>query len=139
MAVTSGYGTLLKRGDGGSPESFTTLANIVSVSGPNETLEALDATHMESTGAAKEFIGGLIDGGEVSAQLRYDPNHATHQNLKADLVSRVLRNFQVYFPVSGGKTASFAALVTGVSRESEVSGQLMTTVTLKISGLVTIA
>ena len=58
----SGYGTLLKRGDGGAPEVFTTVPEVGSISGPSmETDEAEVTSHSSAaSGAFKEFILTLL-------------------------------------------------------------------------------
>ena len=55
-----GYGTILKKGDGGSPESFTDYGfEINSVDGVGFSREAIDATHMQSASGYREYVGGL--------------------------------------------------------------------------------
>lgn len=114
MAVTQsaiGFGTLLKVGDGGGPEAFTTLLENVAIEGPPLERDILDATHHESPDGYKEFLGGLKDGGEVSGEgnLVYD---TTQTNLLTDFEAGTRRNFQILVPVSGGtKTWAFTGII----------------------------
>lgn len=139
----SAFGTLLKIGDGGSPtESFTTIAEVTSIGGPALSLDPIETTHHASTGGWREFIGGLLDGGEVSFDINYDPVGATHDastGLIADMVARTVRNFQLVFPDTGNTTWSFAALVTSFEPSEPVDDKLAASVTLKVSGQPTLA
>lgn len=42
------------------------VGEVVSLSPPNKSKDAVEATHMESEDAYREFISGLKDGGEVN-------------------------------------------------------------------------
>ncbi len=140
-SAKAAYGTLLKIGDGGGPETFTTIAEVTNISGPSLSLAAIEATSMDS-GGWEESIGGVKSGGEVSFDLSYLPTHATHDastGLIADLKNAVARNFQLVFPDAGGTTWSFTALVTAFEPSAPVDGRLQASVTLKITGQPTLA
>ena len=64
-AAQIGAGTLFKRGDGASPEVFTTIAEVTSVDGPTSVFDIIDVTTMESTGNDREFIAGKGDPGGI--------------------------------------------------------------------------
>ena len=74
-----GIGSALQRGDGASPEVFTTIAEILSIGGPSLTAGTVDATSMESLDRYAEFIAGLKDGGEVSFTIAFIPTEPTHR------------------------------------------------------------
>ena len=138
----SAFGTLLKIGDGGSPESFTTVAEVSSIGGPTLSLDPIDVTSHDSTGGWRQFVGGLLDGGEVSLEINYDPVGATHDastGLIADMVARTLRNFQLVFPDTGNTTWTFAALITAFEPSEPIDDKLSASVTLKVSGQPTLA
>jgi predicted secreted protein len=143
MTSNAAYGTLLQQGDGGTPtESFTTVAQVSNISGPGLSMDALDVTHHSSTAGWREFIGGLMDGGEVTVDIFYDPVAGTHDGstgLIKDMEDRTVRNFQLVFPDAGTTTWSFAALVTGFEPSAPIDGSLTASVTLKLSGQPTLA
>jgi len=130
----SAFGTLLKLGDGEEPEAFTAIAEVTELSGPGMSLEPLELTHHESTGAWKEFTGGLLDGGEISLSVNFLPTNSTHTGLRDVMVSRVARNFQLVFPDSAATTWQFAALVTGYEPKEPVGGKLSADIKLKLTG-----
>ena len=136
-------GTLLKGGNGASPETFTTVAEVLSVSGPSMTAETIDVTNHDSANATREFLTSFKDGGEVSFSINYIPSNATHKNATGGLldayVNRTLRNWQLVFPTSPTTTWSFAGLITAFSPTANIDTQLMADVTIKVSGQPTLA
>jgi len=142
MGISS-FGTLLKIGDGGSPtEVFTTIAEVLDISGPALALGTEDGTHHSSPGGWRQKIATLLDGGEVSLEIQYDPAGATHNaatGLIADMVNRTLRNFKIVFPNVGNTTWAFAAYVTGFEPSAPVEGKLTASVGMTVSGQPTLA
>jgi len=137
------YGTLLKIGDGGGTETFTAIAECTNISGPNLSLDLVEVTHHESTGAFKERIGTLLDGGTISLDLSFIPTAATHRDasggLLDDMLNKTKRNFQLQFPDSGSTTWSFAAYVNAFNVTAPVEGKLGASVTITITGVPTLA
>jgi hypothetical protein len=132
-----GYGTLLKRGDGASPETFTAIAEVTNITGPNLTLNTEDATHMESPDATMEFIPALIDPGTLSFTVHFLPTNTTQTDLITDLKTRVIRNFQLVCNDPLTTTWSFAAYVTGFNLTAPIAGKFTADVTLKVTSIIT--
>lgn len=141
MAGFKAFGTLLKRGDGGAPENFTTVANAKDIDGPGMKQDFEDTTTHSSAAAGnfKEWTPTLRDGGNVKFDVLWDPNDVTHIGLQADQDGAVKRNFQCVFPTQPAKTASFAAYVDDFSFKAPVKGMVNRQLSLKITGPVTIA
>lgn len=139
----SSFATLLKIGDGATPtENFTTIAEVRDISGPKLELGTEEVTHHGSPGGWKEFVGTLLDAGEVTFDLNFIPTEPTHNpttGLIADMKNRVKRNFKLVFPDGGATTWTFAALVTGFEPDEPVEGSLSAAVTLKLTGQPTLA
>lgn len=131
-----GHGTLFKIGNGATPEVFTTVAEVTSITPPGMSRDAIDATHMESPDGWREFIGGLKDGGEVELGLNWVPGSATTILLMAE-IEAAAGNKQIVFP--NGEIFSFAALCTGLSPEAPVDGKMEASATYKVSGKPTLA
>ena len=136
------FNALIKIGDGATPtEAFTTIAEVMDISGPSLTLNTAEVTSHDS-GGWKETIGTILEGGEVSFDINFVPTNATHSEgsgLIADMLARTVRNFQIVFPDSGSTTWEFAALVTGFEPGAPVDGALTASVTLEITGEPTLA
>lgn len=135
------YGVLLKIGDGGTSETFTTIAEVRDIEGPSLELEAKEVTSHDS-GGWREYIGTLLTGGEVSFDLNFIPTNATQSyssGLIEDMVNRTKRNFQIIFPTTSPTTWAFTALVTAFSPSAAVEDELMAEVTLQVTGAPTLA
>jgi len=142
MGNFAAKGTLLKTGDGTSPEVFTTIAQVVSIGGPSLSLDPLDVTSHSSLEGNKEFVGGLIDGGELTLEINFDPADATHNQaagLLKLLKDRTIRNFELVFSDTASTKWTIPALVTGFEPGAPVDGKLSASVTLKVSGVPTLA
>lgn len=108
------------------------LGQIIGISGPGASGEAVNTTTLDSTDNYETFVGDTVDPGEVSVELAYDPTHATHTRLNTYLGSRVAKTYTV--TDSTGNAESFSAIVNGVSREIAQKDMNKSTVTLKVSG-----
>lgn len=139
----AGIGTLLKVGDGASPEVFSTIASITNISGPKITAAQYDVTSMDSTNNYREFISGLKDGGEVSFSIFFNPSETTHKEgtggLLKFLEDRTVKNWRIDFPVSPVARWSFAGVVTGFENEAPVDGPITATITIRVSGKPTLS
>ena len=131
---TSGFGTLLKIGDGEVSEAFTAIAEVKSISGPNLSLETIDATHMTSPSGHREVLPSFKNAGEVSFDVNFLPGVGTQQSLFTDWQNRTLRNFQLQFPDESSTLWQFSAYVTSLSISAPLDDVLGASVTLTISG-----
>ncbi|WP_033818882.1 phage tail tube protein [Kitasatospora sp. MBT63] len=132
MAGIDGFGTQLKRGDGGGPEVYTAVANVTSISPPGLSRETLDVTTHGSPNGWMEFIGGLKDGGEVSADVNYDPSE--HDSLIDDFEDSEPRSWQIVFPDDATTTWTFDAILTGLEPDAPYDDKLTASLTWKVSG-----
>ena len=138
----SSFGTLLKIGDGAGTEVFTTIAEVMDISGPSTTLNTAEVTSQTSANGYSEHIGTILNGGEVSFDINYGPTDGTHDEstgLISVMNARTLNNFQLIFPDSGTTTWAFAGLVTGFEPSAPVDGALTASVSMLISGKPTIS
>jgi predicted secreted protein len=123
----------LTGGTAGS-EIFTTIDGVRSLTGPTFSMETIDATHHTSGGQYREIIPSFKSGGEVSFDLVYDPNEATHIKLIDDYESRVRRNFQIVLPDVGSYTYLFGAYVQGAELNAPIDDVLQLSCTLGVDG-----
>lgn len=105
------------------------VAEIISFSGPNITVNAVDATHMESTEEWKEFIAGLKDAGELTLGINYEGGQ--YAALLA-LIDGEAHTAVVTFPDTS--TVEVEVLVTGLSAEVPIDDRMTCEITLKITG-----
>lgn len=97
-----GTGILLKAGDGGSPESFVTVAEIVSLKPPQLSRNEVEVpTH--NLGIDDKILG-MLRRGQVTGTLNWVPTDATHDDtsgILADILANTKRNWQITFPPNG--------------------------------------
>lgn len=128
-------GTLLKIGDGASPEVFTTIPEMMKLSGPSVKFDLLDVTSHDSAGFFREFIPGLADGDNVAGDMNWKPSNAVHISVREDSYDRTLRNFKVVFPDSSENTVDVDAYVANISPTADIGAVLRASLTLKVTGL----
>lgn len=136
------FGTLLKIGDGETEETFTTIAEVINISGPGLSMDTIDVTSHSSTEGWREYIGGLLDAGELNFDINFIPTENTHKlatGLLGDLAAKTKRNFQLVFPDGSSTTWSFTALVTGFEPAEAIDDKLAASVSLKLTGKPTLA
>lgn len=78
------------------------LGEVVDCTFPQDETEEVEATHLTSPGRRREFISGLIDGGDVTVNLNYDPGSATDLLLTAALSTGTTRKVRFVIPDESG-------------------------------------
>ncbi len=133
-------GTLLKIGDGGTPESFTTIAEVKDISGPEFSATKHDVTPHNAASAMAEIIVAKKAAGDITFKINFVTTGATHSyasGLLLDWHNKTRRNWQLVWPDTGTYTLSFAGFVTGFKTSEPVDGPLEADVTISITGAVT--
>lgn len=130
MSGVNAFGTALKRGDGEVTEVFTTIANVTSIQGPGIERETLDVTAHDSADGWREFLGGVVDGGEIEIELNYDP--AKHDALVSDFGDSEPRNYKLVFP--NGAEWAVSLIMSEFEQEAPFDDKLSATITYKVSG-----
>ena len=137
IAVSS-YGTLLKIGDGGGTEVFTTIGEVRDISGPALNVGTEEVTAHDGNGW-REFIATLKEIGEISFEINF--NAAATQGFSSglynDASNKTKRNFQIVIPTTSAKTGSFTAIVTKFELTEPVEGVLRASITLQGTGALT--
>ncbi|MGJ5817038.1 phage tail tube protein [Paludibaculum fermentans] len=131
--VTFGYGSPL-----------VTVASVKSISGPKLSAEQIDVTTHDSSGSYREFVQSFKDSGEVTLNLVYDPSDTTQGNstgLLSLFNSGAVTAMAISYPMTSPvKKLTFTGIVIGYEwGNAEISSALEATVTVKVSGAVTLA
>lgn len=131
-SATVAYGLSLKKTGG------TNIAEILSLDGPNAERDMIDVTNMQSASQAKEFIAGLIDGGEISLDLNYLPQNATHKLILTDLATpSTATGYTLTLTDASTSTITANLLVKSFKLKGAVADRLSASVTFKVTGPVT--
>lgn len=124
----------------GSPAQFVDVAEVTSITPPNMTRDAVDATHTASPDGWREFIPGLKDAGEVTIEFNFVPGSPSTQLLVDAFNADEPVECQITFPDGSPATVwSFEAIVTGLEFEAPVDDKMTGTATFKITGKPTLS
>lgn len=107
---------------------------IASVDGPNETREAIDTTHLGTTGNRTFTPATLVDSGEVSLTCWYDPDEPPPIDGAAETITIT---WPVPSGLSNGATAEFTGFITSVGRTTPLEEKIEGSITIKASGDIT--
>lgn len=121
---------------------YTTVAQVRDINGPNMSRDTIEVTTRDSAGQAREYLAGLLDNGEVTFDLVYDPDDSTHSasatgGLITLLAAGTSNNFRVSFADSTATTATFSGIVTGFEPTMPLNGAQTASATIKITGAIT--
>ena len=135
-AVNPGKGTLLQYGSGSPTLVYTTIAQRVSIDGPEIEVGTADTTTLDSS--TKTSRPTIPDGGELSGTLFFDPQDPTHLFLYALLSSPAITPFQLIFNDVGPTTWAFNGILTKFKPNGmEVESNLGADFTIKLNGVPT--
>lgn len=128
------YGVTLTR-------NGNTIAELTSIGSPALKLDTKEVTNHQSANSYREYIGTLLDGGEVSISGNFIASDTNGQiGLIDDMNNKTLQSFVITFPAAITATWTFSALVTAFEMgEMTPDGSIEFSATLKISGKPTLA
>lgn len=132
MAGIDGFGTAWAMDN--NTATFTDVAELTSIDLLDIEVDPIDVSSHDSTGQWREFVAGMKDGGELSMEVNYDP--ALHGTLFSAI--GVSQGHRFTLPDGGAATITFDGFVSGMKAQAPYDDKLSATVTLKVSGAVTI-
>lgn len=113
---------------------FTAIGEVKNISLPEETTDAVDATHLGS-GGVRDYIVGLSDGGELTIEFNFAAA-AGYAALKTKHDARAAFAFEAEEP--NGDTWGAACILTALKPGDMVAGEVVTgSATFKVSGALT--
>lgn len=125
MAKVVAQGTVLQL-------AGVTVPAVMSLTPPNRTRAAIDFTDLSMLW--KEFAAGTMDGGEVSAEINYDPGNAVHLSLH-DAFEADSSTWSIILADAGTTTITFTGIMTELSEpQHTVDGKAMISIKIKVSG-----
>ena len=115
------------------------IASLEDATPPSESKDTIETTNHGSVGGVREFIGGLVDSGEGSLDIQYDPADTGHIELRtrAATAFEAPEKYRFVFADTGATIDEFTAVCTGFTPKSELEGKLMASVSFKASGVIT--
>lgn len=120
---------------GSSPQAA--IGQVISISGPDGSVGEIDVTHLASTG--KEYIGALPDFGTITMEVVWDPKLTSHSAIWTDFLAQTVSSYQIRLSNSPQSTLTFNAYPSQYSANLATDDKVGATISLKISGSVTLA
>lgn len=109
-----GWGGKLYLGTANTEASLVQLSEVRDVGFPQDEADEHEVTHLLSPGRRKEFIQGLIDGGEFTATFNYDPGSTTDLALTDAKDTGTVRKIRIVVPDNDGLGTAAWNMVTSV-------------------------
>lgn len=135
-----GWGGKLYLSTDNTEANLVQLAEVRDVTFPQDEADEHEVTHLLSPGRRKEFIQGLIDGGEMTATFNYDPGSATDLLLTAAKDTGTTRKLRVVIPDNDGLgTAAWNQVVSVFVKRyapdtMEANAPITATATFRVTG-----
>lgn len=126
-----GYGSYFHISED-SGSTWTEIAEVFDITPPNDTVDEIDATHMQSPNRTREFIPGLIDPGEASFEMNFVPGSTSDLKISALKVAGTRVKCRITFPNS--VTWVFTGWVSGYEPAVPTDDKMTATVTWRVSG-----
>lgn len=137
-----GWGGKLYVSTDNTEANLVLLSEVRECGFPSDEADEHEVTHLASPGRRKEFIQGLIDGGEFTATLNYVPGGATDLLLTAAKDVGTTRKIRIVIPDdSGTGTADWnwvtSAFVKKYAPDNmEPNAPITATATFRVTGAV---
>lgn len=115
------------------------VGQVVGFSGPSQSANVIDVTHLLST--AKEKLIGVYDGGQITINLNWAASDAAQKKLQECLRARTKGSFFIELTgtVATGKSISAEGYVTGLNITGSVDNKVAGDVTIAITGGVSLS
>lgn len=135
------YGAEVRIGDGGTPtETFTAIPGVEDITGPEFNRNIIEYfTHSSPQGYIQRK-GAARDSGTVTFDVIWQGDDATQNALQTAYAADETTNFQVFVPdIVANNRFSFAAYVSAMSAALPTQELYRRSVTLQISGPITVS
>jgi len=143
MSGVSAYGTILGVSTSTDkivlatpPSTWDYIGQLTGIGGPNLSVDTIDVTAHDSTGGYREFVAGLIDGGDISLEGNLLTAAAGDEMLDlADLRENIV--FRVKFPTASGSTGwnwLFAGALVNFETDAPHDGKVGFSASIKLTG-----
>jgi len=117
-----------------TPLTYVTIGNITSISGPESEVGSVETTVLTST--RKTYRYTIVDPGELSFELDFDPTDTSSHTLLAGLQDvPALHSWQITFATTPAKKATVSGFLTKFAPNAGgVEENLTAAITVKLTG-----
>jgi hypothetical protein len=113
--------------------TYTSVASVANISPPQSERDVAEVEDLDPEDQIKKKLPGLIDAGEVSLTLNFDPANAGHTALQTDFYAGVIKNYRILLPNNYAWT--FPGFVSAFSPSEISAGDVIQAeVTITVTG-----
>ena len=123
---THGHGTTI------GIATHTQVGNVISISGPDQTRDAIDISTMDSSNKWREFIPGMIDAGEVTFDVNYDGSASGEANFLEAAITSTAATWTITFPDTS--TWACSGFITSLGHAIPFDDKITQPVGIKFTG-----
>jgi hypothetical protein len=131
MAAKIGLGTTVAY-ESATPGTYTSVGEVFEFEPPTLTMDTVESSDFSHTDGYRRYIGGLIDGGEITFTLNFDPAGTIYGTLETLMETRAVKNWKFVYAGSTVNTIA-SALVTSMGRAVPRDDRMTMSVTLKVA------
>ena len=113
-AGIAGVGVIFKRSDMTSNPTFTAIAEINSIQGPDMSRTTNDFTSLDTTGGYRIFRAGFRDGGQCVLEMNFTRDGWLALKSDFDDAGDGVVDYQIVLPDTGATTLSFSGIVVNL-------------------------
>lgn len=110
--------------------TYTQVAEVTNITWPGYVRDAVEVTFMDSDNQFREYIGGLMDAGEVTIEMNWVPSAS--DVIIAALTASTTGQFKITY--NNAVNIVFKAIVTAYQPQSPLGEKLTASATFKVSG-----
>lgn len=139
--ATVAQGSDLKVGNGATPtEAFTTIAEVITINGPDRRAEEIDVTNHDSPSGSREFVRGPVDNGSLTFDVNLDPSNTQHAQVFNDLntVPAPSRNYELHLGASATHKLTFTGFINAAPITANTGDVIKMQPTIRLTGAVTL-
>lgn len=117
-----GYGSTI------AGSALSTVVEVTKIGGPNLKADSIELTHMTSDNRFREYISGLLEGGEVSLELNYT-------KAQCAAIATALGTTDTFtLTLSDSSTWVFTGFINALGQETPHDGKISNTAGIQVSG-----
>jgi hypothetical protein len=138
MPANISTGTLFKVGNGSSPETFSTVAQVQEIKWSGYARKIVDTYTMGSTYPTR--MVGSQDPQNVELKLLFDPSDNAHEAMRTKLIAGTSSNYQIILPDASAYQVQFAGYVTKFEIDALTAegAEIVANVTIEITAAPTV-
>lgn len=130
-----GFGIIFEYDTDGTP-TWQAIGEVEDATPSAISKDTYETTHHGTVAGAKTFEGSLVDFGEASIVIQYDPADTHHEVLRtrAATANETAQDYRFTFGDTGATAETFSAVCTGFEPGVPIADKITATVTFKLSG-----